>query len=95
MDLLEHAPDLLLVQVLLETRDSERIQLRPPLEEHRLADELEPGRELQTGVFEELLELLSGDVLRVSHFVLVDVQIDVRLNEEDVVDCLSRTVYSD
>lgn len=38
-----HAPNLLLVLVGLEAR----VKVRPPLKEHRVADELEPGCELE------------------------------------------------
>ena len=66
----------------------------PPLEEHRVADELEPRRELERRVLELLLELLGRDVLRVPDLVGVDVQVDVRLDEQDVVDYASRLASS-
>ena len=59
----------------------------PPLEEHGLADELEPRGKLQRGILKHLLELISRHVLGSLDFVLVDVEIDVGLDEEDVIDC--------
>lgn len=58
----------------------------PPLEKHRVADELEPGRELQARVLELLLQLFSRHILCGAHLVLVGIQVDVGLDEEDVVD---------
>lgn len=60
--------------------------MRPPLEEHRVANELEPGREFEARVLEHLLQLLRRDVLCGLHLVLVGVDVDVGLDEEDVVD---------
>lgn len=80
----QHAPDLLLFLELVECRGA---KVAPPLEQHGLADELEPGREFQVGLPEHLLELVGGDVFGVAHLVRVDVEIDIRLDEEDVVNC--------
>lgn len=77
-----HAADLLLIGVLVQTR----VKALPPLKQHRVADELEPGSELQRGVLEELLEVLGADVLSSLDFVGAGVEIDVSLNEQDVVD---------
>lgn len=76
-----HASDLLLVRVRLESR----IQVRPPLEEHRVADELEPRSELQRRVLELLLQVFCRNVLCGLDLVLVGLQVDVGLDEEDVV----------
>lgn len=58
----------------------------PPLIKHALTDEPEPRRELERWVLEHGLEVVLGDVAGVADFVGVDIEIDVRLNEEDVVD---------
>ena len=59
----------------------------PPLEKHRVADELEPRGECEFRVIELLLELLRRNVCGRLDFIQVDVKVDVRLDEEDVVDC--------
>ena len=51
----KHPPNLLLVLVLLQAR----IEMLPPLKQHRVADELEPRRKLEAGILKELLELLG------------------------------------
>lgn len=61
--------------------------MRPPLEKHGFADELEPWRELQSVILEKFLETVFGDVLRSLHFVLVDVKVNVGLDEKNVVNC--------
>lgn len=76
-----HAANVLLIQVLVETS----VEVLPPLKEHGVANKLEPGCELELGVFEQLLELLGADVLRGLDFVGVGIDIDVGLDEEDVV----------
>jgi len=58
----------------------------PPLEQHALANELEPGCELVRLIPEHILELACGNVLRIAHLVRVDLEIDIGLNEQDVVD---------
>lgn len=77
-----HAPDLLLVQIGVQAR----VEMRPPLKQHRIANQLEPGRELERWVVELLLQVIGRDVLSGLDFVLVDVKIDVGLDEQDVVD---------
>lgn len=79
-----HAPDVLLVQVLIEAG----VEVRPPLKQHRLANKLEPGRELEARVFEELLKLIGRNVLGVANLVEVGVKIDIGLDEKDVIDCI-------
>jgi len=78
---ISHAPDLLLVLELFEAR----FEVRPPLEQHRLADELEPRSELERRVLEQLLELLGRYISRGLDLVLVDVEIDIGLDEEDII----------
>lgn len=78
-----HAADLLLVKVLVEAG----VKVSPPLKQHRVADELEPRGELELGVLELGLELLGGDVLGGLDLIRVDLEIDIRLDEEDVVNC--------
>mgnify|MGYP007054562521 CR=1 FL=1 len=86
---LQHPPDLLLALVLVELRGAE---VAPPLEQQGVADELEPRRELEVGLREHLLELVRGHVAGVFDLVGVDLEVDVRLDEEDVVDCARRSV---
>lgn len=57
----------------------------PPFEEHALADELEPWRELQRFILEHSLEVLLRDPARISYFIRVDVEINIGLDEQDVV----------
>lgn len=78
-----HAADLLLVKVFVETR----VKVSPPLKQHGVANKLKPGSELELGVLELGLERLGSDVLGGLDLVRVDVEIDVRLDEEDVIDC--------
>ena len=89
----EHSADLLLVHVLVEAA----VQALPPLEEHRVADELEPRGELQRRVVKELLELLGRDVLCGLNLVGAGVKVDIRLDKEDVVNCeaaLAKCIHS-
>jgi hypothetical protein len=79
---LEHAANLLFILVLVEAR----IKVLPPLEQHGLADQLEPGRELQARILEERLQLPGRHILCRLDLVLVDVEINVGLDEEDIVD---------
>lgn len=78
---LEHAPDSGLALVLVEAL----VQAVPPLEEHALANELEPWGEEERVVFEHDLEVLLGDVFGGLDFVGVHVEVNVGLDEEDVV----------
>lgn len=57
----------------------------PPLEQRALANEFEPRRESQRVVFEHILQLILGHVLRRLDFIWVLVDIDVGLDEEDVI----------
>lgn len=77
-----HPTDLLLVHVLLEAR----VKVLPPVEEQRVANELEPGRELEGRVLEHFLQAVGRDVLGVLHLILAGGEIDVGLDEENVVD---------
>lgn len=60
--------------------------MRPPLEKDVLADESEPGSELDGRILEEGLEIVGGDVFGGLDLVLADLQVDVGLDEEDIVD---------
>ena len=62
-------------------------QVLPPPEEIRLANELEPRRELERVVLEHGLEIAFRHVLDIPHLVRVDIEIHVCLNEQDIVDC--------
>lgn len=74
--------NLLLVHVLLEAG----VEVSPPLEEERVADELEPGSELEAGVLKQLLQTIGADILGRLDLVGAGVQVDVGLDEQDVVD---------
>lgn len=78
-----HPADPLLALILIQTR---RSKMAPPLEEHRVADEFKPRGEFQTGLVKHLLQLVGRHVSRVSHLIRVDIQINIRLNEEYIVD---------
>src|SRR3954463_14359605 len=68
-----HPPNLLLVCVLLQAR----VEVLPPLEKHRIADELEPRRKFERWVFEEPLQAIRRHILRGPDFVGVGIDIDV------------------
>lgn len=68
--------------------------MAPPLEQHRVADELEPRGELEVGLLEHLLQLIGGDVAGVADLVGVDLEVDVGLDEKDVVDCMTLVMHS-
>lgn len=59
--------------------------MAPPLEQHRVADQLEPGSERETRLLEHGLQLISRDVLGVPHLVRVWLQVNIGLDEKDVV----------
>jgi hypothetical protein len=61
--------------------------MTPPLEEHGLADQLEPRCELERLILEHSLQLILGDKGTVTDFIGVDVKIDIGLDEQDVVNC--------
>lgn len=59
--------------------------MTPPLEQHRVADELEPRCEFQARLFKHGLQLVGGNIAGIPDFVQVGVQVDVCLDEKDVV----------
>ena len=71
----------MLVNVPLEPR----IKALPPLEEHGLADELEPGREFERRVLKKLAQLVGAHVFRVAGLIGIGHNIDLGLDEENVV----------
>ena len=76
-----HAPDLDLGLKLFQPC----VEVLPPVKQHRVADELEPGRELESGIVEQRLELVGRDVFSILNLVLVDCETDVGLDEEDII----------
>ena len=62
-----HATDSSFALVLLQV-----LKVRPPLKEHGLADELEPGGKGERGIVEHGLKLFGGYVFEVLDFVGVD-----------------------
>lgn len=79
-----HASNLRLALELVERWG---VEMAPPLEQHGVADELEPRRELQVWPLEHRLQLGGRNIRGVTDFVGVNVEINVRLDEEDVIDC--------
>lgn len=79
---LRHAVEGSVVGILLEFLGAKAL---PPLEQHRVAHELEPGGELVVGVLEQVLELFGGNVFRVADFIRAHVEVNVGLDEKDVV----------
>lgn len=79
-----HPTNLLLPLVLVQSRGA---QVAPPFKQHRVANELEPRRELQTGLLEHRLQVLGRHEPGVADFIHVGIQIDICLDEEDIVDC--------
>lgn len=79
-----HTTNLLFVHVLVQAR----VEVLPPLKEHRVADELKPRGELEVGLLKQFLELLGCDILCVLNLVGAGVEVDVGLDEKNVVDFL-------
>ena len=63
------------------------IQMFPPLEEHSVADKLEPRGEPERGVMEQLLQSICSNVFSVLDFVRVRLEVDIGFDEENVIDC--------
>jgi hypothetical protein len=79
-----HPSYLLFVHVLLDAV----VQVLPPLEEQRVADEFEPGRKLERGVIEHGLQSVSSNVFGIADFVQIGLEINVGFDEENVVNCM-------
>lgn len=62
------------------------LEVTPPLEERRLADELEPRSELEAVVFEHGLERVLCDILCRLDLIRVFFEVYISLNEENVID---------
>ena len=58
----------------------------PPLEEHGVANELEPRSEDQLCIQKHGLELVGGDVAGIADLVEVWLKINIGLDKEDIVD---------
>ena len=87
----QHSPNLLFVRILVQPV----VQMVPPFEQHRRANELEPRRELELLVLEHRVQLIFADVFVILYLILVDLEIDVRFDEEDIVDCLNVSILLD
>lgn len=72
--------------VSLELLELFSAEVLPPVEEHGVADEFEPGGEFQFGVLEHLLEFLCRNILSIADLVRAHVQINIGLDEKDVID---------
>jgi hypothetical protein len=79
---ISHPSDLCFAQVLLETR----VEVVPPLIEHALANQLEPGGELERLVLEHGPKVLLRDESGIANLVGVDIQVNVGLDKKDIVD---------
>lgn len=71
-----HSPDLCFIRVLVQV-----VEVLPPLEQHRVADEFEPRSEAQALVLEHLFQLICRDVLVSLGFIRVYVEVDIGLDE--------------
>ena len=83
-----HPPNLLLILKSLQPL----IEMLPPLEQQRIADQLEPGRELQGRVGEHVAEFLRGDVAGGLDFVGVVGVVDGGFDEKNVINYKSGVV---
>lgn len=77
-----HATNLSLAQVLVQST----VKVLPPFKKHSLTNELEPWGKLEAIRLEHLFQVCRCNVLRVSYFIGVDVEVHVGLDEENVVD---------
>jgi hypothetical protein len=57
----------------------------PPLEQHGIADQLEPRGELEIGLSKHLPEFVRSDISGILDFPGVQVEINVCLDEKDIV----------
>ena len=58
----------------------------PPLEQHRVADQLEPRCKFQLTILEHGLQFVLRHITCVLHFVRIGFVVDVSLDNEYVVD---------
>lgn len=72
-----HSSYLLLIHVLLEAL----IQVFPPFEEQRMADEFEPRGKLKRRIVEHRLQSIGSNILGVSDFVQVRLEVDIGFDE--------------
>lgn len=77
-----HPANLRLALILVQGRSA---QVTPPLEQHRVANQLKPRGELQAGLLKHCLQLVGGDIAGIPDFVQVGIQVNICLNEENVV----------
>ena len=82
-----HSSDLLLIHILLEAL----VEVFPPCEQERIANELEPRCELQLRIFEHRLQTISSNVSSVADFVQVGLEVNICLDEENVIDWVGHT----
>ena len=77
-----HSSDPLFVHILLEAL----VEMLPPFEQQRMANELEPWGELQGRIVEHGLQAVGSDIPSVADFIEVGFDVDVCLDEENIVD---------
>ena len=77
-----HPSDLGLVLVLIQAS----IELIPPLEQHRVANQLEPWSKLEAVVLEHGLEVVLRHILCVLHLIRIGFVIDVGFDDEYIID---------
>ena len=77
-----HPSDLSLVLVLIQAS----IEVIPPFEQHRVANQLEPRSELQAVVLEHGLEGVLRHILCVLHLIRIGFVIDIGFDDEYIID---------
>lgn len=66
----------------------------PPFEKHALADQLEPRCEFKALILEHGLEVLLAHIARVSDLVGAGIEVHIRLEEENIVDCIRLSAHA-
>ncbi len=64
------------------------VEVLPPLEKQRVANELEPRSEFQRAIAKHGLKLRGGNVSCVLDLIQIWLEVDIRLYEENVVNCM-------
>lgn len=81
---ISHPTDLSFTLILVKCGGT---QVTPPLKQHRVADELEPGSEFQAGLLKHGLQLIGRHVAGIPHFIGAWLQVDIGLDEKNIVHC--------
>ena len=78
-----HPPNLVFIRVFIEAS----IKVIPPLEQHRVTDQLEPRSEPEAVVLEHGLEAVLRHILRILNLIRIGFVVDIRFDDEYIVDC--------